>query len=156
VRIENIHPQGEIALSLLREAAVDVRPLYGSVAGPPWPSNLPLGPRDAYVAGFEGDNAVACGAIRESDGATCEVHRLYVRRTHRRRGFGRAILSHLHAEARRLHYERMRLETGDLQVAALRLYESYGFFRIEPFGDHALDPTSVCYELRLDEQGHAR
>jgi GNAT superfamily N-acetyltransferase len=127
MRIENINPQSDTALSLLREAAIDVRPLYGAVAGPPWPHNRPLGPRDVYIAGFEGDDAIACGALREIDRATCEVHRMYVLRTHRRRGVARAILSHLHEEARRLRYNRMRLETGDRQSAAISLYESYGF-----------------------------
>ena len=149
MRIASIEPQSDIALSLLREAAIDVRPLYGGVAGPPWPDNRPLGPRDVYVAGFERDEAIACGAIREIDGVTCEVHRMYVVRSHRRRGVARAILSHLHAEARRLRYNRMRLETGDRQTPAIQLYASYGFSRIEPFGEHVLDPTSICYELRL-------
>jgi GNAT superfamily N-acetyltransferase len=51
---------------------------------------------------------------------------MYVLRSHRRRGFGRALLSHLHAEAQRLRYNRMRLETGIRQAAAIGLYESYG------------------------------
>jgi GNAT superfamily N-acetyltransferase len=153
MRIANIDPQSDDALSLLREAAIDVRPLYGAVAGPPWPKNQPLGRRDVYVAGFEGAVAVACGAIREIDTATCEVHRMYVLRRYRRRGFGRAILSFLHAEAKRLGYNRMRLETGNRQAPAMRLYESYGFSRIEPFGEHISDPASVCYELPV--QGRA-
>ena len=151
MRIARIDPQSDIAVSLLREAAVDVRPLYGAVAGPPWPHNNPLGPRDVYVAGFDVDQAVACGAISEIDGVTCEVHRMYVLRSHRRRGFARAILSHLHAEATRLRFNRMRLETGNRQAAALCLYETYGFSRIEAFGRYILDPTSICYELRLDQ-----
>ena len=53
MRIADIDPQSDIALSLLREAAVDIRPLYGAVGGPPWPQNQPLGPRDVYIAGFE-------------------------------------------------------------------------------------------------------
>ena len=152
MRIASIDPQSDIASSLLREAATDVRALYGAVAGSPWPQNRPLGPRDVYAAGFEGDRAVACGAICEIDGVTCEVHRMYVLRSHRRRGFARAILSYLRAEARRLRYNRMRLETGNRQVPAIRLYESYGFSRIAPFGEHVLDPTSICYELCVDQE----
>jgi len=33
LRIANIDPQGEVALSLLGEAAADVRPLYSSASG---------------------------------------------------------------------------------------------------------------------------
>lgn len=149
MRITGIDPQSDAALSLLREAAKDVRPLYGEVPGPPWPRSLPLGPRDVYVAAFAGETAVGCGAIRELDARTCEVHRMYVAPSHRRQGVARAILAHLHAEAVRLGYESMRLETGDRQIPAIALYESYGFSRIAQFGNYVNDFTSVCYELRL-------
>jgi GNAT superfamily N-acetyltransferase len=151
MRIEDIDPQSDTALSMLREAAADVRPLYGEIPGPPWPKNTPLSARDAYVAAFVDDEAVACGALREIDSVTCEVQRMYTSRSHRRRGAARAILSHLHMEARRLGYKRLKVETGNRQMPAMKLYESYGFARIEPFGKYAQDPTSVCYELPVDE-----
>jgi len=130
MRIADIDPQSDTALALLREAALEVRPLYGEVPGPPWPTNAPLGPRDVYVAAFVGEAAIACGAIRELDSSTCEVHRMHVLQSHRRQGVARAILSHLHTEAKRLGYEGLRLETANRQTAAMRLYESYGFVRI--------------------------
>jgi GNAT superfamily N-acetyltransferase len=152
MRIADVDPRSDIALSLLRDAAKEVRPLYGETPGPPWPQNAPLGSRDAYIAAFDGEIAVACGAIRELDAVTCEVHRMYVLGTYRRQGLARAILSHLHVEARRLGYTRMRLETGNRQTPAISLYEHYGFSWIEPFGNYVHDPTSVCYELRIDDR----
>jgi len=149
MRIANIDPQSDIALSLLREAAAEIRPMYGADASSPWPRNPPLGSRDVYLVGFEGSDAVACGAIREIDRETCEVQRLYVLRSFRRRGFARQVLSHLHAEAKRLGYRRIRLETGCRQAPAIRLYEACGYSRIEPFGEYVSDPTSVCYEMGL-------
>src|SRR5262245_26140701 len=121
MRIVDIDPRSDVALSLLREAAIDVRPLYGQAPGPPWPQNPPLGPRDVYVAAFDRELAVACGAIRELDAVTCEVHRMYVLRSHRRQGLAWAILSHLHVAARHLGYERLRLETGNRQGPAISL-----------------------------------
>jgi GNAT superfamily N-acetyltransferase len=149
MRIAQIDPQSETALSLLRDAAQEVRPLYGEAPGPPWPRNRPLGPRDIYVAAFVQDTAVGCGAIRELDANACEAHRMYVLPGHRRQGVARAILAYLHAEATRLGYKSMRLETGNRQVSAIALYESYGFSRIAAFGSYVNDPTSVCYELDL-------
>jgi putative acetyltransferase len=149
LKIASIDSRSAVALSLLREAATEIRPMYGEPPGPPWPDNAPLGPRDCYVAAFIGEKAVGCGAVREIDAAISEVHRMYVLRAHRRQGVARAILSHLHAEAVRLGYIRLRLETGVLQVPAMRLYESYGFTRCEPFGQYASDPTSVWYELEV-------
>jgi hypothetical protein len=54
VRIDNIDPQGELAMSLLREAAAEVRPLYSSTAeGAATPGNTGLGPREVYVAAWK-------------------------------------------------------------------------------------------------------
>lgn len=153
VRIDNIDPQGELAMSLLREAAAEVRPLYSSTAeGAATPGNTGLGPREVYVAAMVNDMPVACGSIRELDSTTAEVRRMYVHRDYRRRQVGHAVLLHLMSEARRLGYQRLCLETGNKQRGAMALYERLGFRRVAPFGVYMRDPTSVCYELRLDER----
>jgi putative acetyltransferase len=151
LRILNVDPQGEVALALLREAAIDVRPLYlgESAASLPMPKNAPLGPRDIYLAAWLGEVPVGCGAIRELDPSTAEIQRMYVHRDHRRKQVGRTILRHLQSAAKRLGYTRLLLETGDRQAPAMALYEASGFRRVPPFGRHADDPTSVCYERYL-------
>lgn len=151
VRILGVDPQGEVALALLREAAVDVRPLYlgGSTASLPLPKNAPLGARDIYIVAWIEDVPAGCGAIRELDQSTAEIQRMYVHREYRRRQLGRTILLYLEKEAKRLGYTRLLLETGDRQTPAMALYEESGFRRVPPFGRHANDPTSICYERHL-------
>jgi putative acetyltransferase len=151
VRIVNVDPQGDTALSLLREAASDVRPLYSDDANAPAPANLSLGAREVYVAALLNELPVACGSIREIDRSIGEVRRMYVDRDQRRKGLGRTVLLHLISEAKRLGYDRLRLETGDKQLPAIAFYERFGFRRIPPFGEYVKDPTSVCYELYLNE-----
>jgi putative acetyltransferase len=152
LRIANVDPQGEVALSLLRAAAAEIRPLYasaGAEAAPPPPGNAPLGPRDIYVAAMLDDAAVGCGSLRELNSTSGELRRMYVRREFRGRHVADALLRHLVSEARRLGYQRLCLETGNRQAAAMALYEGFGFRRIAAFGEYASDPTSVCYELWL-------
>jgi GNAT superfamily N-acetyltransferase len=141
LRIIDVDPLGDVALSLLREAAVEVRALYADVLPPdrPWPVNARPGPRDVYVVAYRGQHPVASGALR----------RMFVLREHRRNRISHAVLTHLVAEARRLGYERIRLETGNKQVAAIALYEGFGFRRIAPFRPFDDDPTSVCFELAI-------
>jgi gluconokinase len=151
VRIQNVDPQGEVALALLREAAFEVRPLYcgDAAAALPLPRNAPLGPREIYIVAWLAAVPVGCGAIRELNQASAELRRMYVHREYRRRHIGRTMLLHLQNEARRLGYSRLLLETGDRQAPAMALYEAAGFSRVPPFGRYADDPTSVCYELDL-------
>lgn len=152
----HVDPQSETALSLLRQAAVEIRALYDDVLPPdrPWPVNDPLGPREVYIVAYRNDKPVGCGALREVDRITAEVRRMYVLPEHRGSGVGRAMLTCLEAEARRLGYQRLRLETGNRQYAAIALYEAFGFRRSPAFGRHSDDPTSVCFELPLPGFSH--
>lgn len=113
------------------------------------PTNSSPSQRGAYFIAFLGNKLVGCGALRPLDEITVEVRRMYVVRSARRAGVGRALLIHLEQTARDLGFKVMRLETGNRQHPAMALYESSGFARIPPFGDYVNDPTSVCYEKRL-------
>lgn len=154
--IRPVDPQGADALALLREAAVEARALYPELVQPdaPWPSNPPLPERGAYLVmyasdEFGGEHAVGMGALRPLDARTAELRRMFVLRSQRRAGVAQRLVQALEAEALRLGYSRIRLETGHRQQPAMRLYERCGFHRIPPFGAYAGDPTSVCYEKVL-------
>jgi putative acetyltransferase len=149
--IETADPQGTEAMSLLREAAFEARALYPELIAPnaPLPANPPLQERAAYFVAFLAGIPIGCGALRPLDEATAEVRRMYVLPSHRRAGIARALLAHLERTAAALHYTLIRLETGNRQLPAMALYESFGFRRIAPFGEYANDPTSVCYEKRV-------
>jgi GNAT superfamily N-acetyltransferase len=157
LRIRHVDPQGVDAMALLREASADARALYPEsfAASDPSPTNGPLPARGVYVVAYVDGQPLACGALRPVDASVAELRRMYVHRDHRRQGLASAVLAHLLGEARRLGYSRLVLETGHRQLPAMRLYESHGFRRTAPFGDHIDDPTSVCYARSIDEDSHA-
>jgi putative acetyltransferase len=105
-----------------------------------------------FVARFDGV-AVGCGGVALfADFA--EVKRMYVRMTARGRGVSQAVLARIEDEVRAAGLATLRLETGDRQVAAMRMYERAGFARCAAFGDYAAMPvaaivTSVFYEKRV-------
>jgi len=106
-----------------------------------------------FVASLDGA-PVGCGGVALLDGYA-EVKRMYVRERVRGRGVARAVLARLEAEARSCGARILRLETGDRQHAAIRLYERAGFARCPAFGPYAAMPpraiaTSIFYEKRLD------
>src|SRR5205823_2233971 len=90
-----------------------------------------------------------CGGVKVVGDEYGEIKRMYVRPPFRGRGLGRLLLVHFAAYARGRGLNVLRLETGIHQVEAIRLYERFGFERIEPFEPYREDPVSRCYEKRL-------
>ena len=110
------------------------------------------GPRAGFVVAWLNDAAVGCGAWRPlapAEAAVAEVKRMFVEPAVRGRGISRAILKKLETLARADGYSVVRLETGLRQPPALRLYETSGYRRIEPYGRYRDDPLSVCFEKTL-------
>jgi GNAT superfamily N-acetyltransferase len=94
--------------------------------------------------------AVACGALRPmNEEGVVELKRMYVRDSHRGRGFGRAILAALEEIAAHRGYRIIRLETGSNQPEAVALYAGAGYHRIPCYGFHAADALSRCFEKQL-------
>jgi ribosomal protein S18 acetylase RimI-like enzyme len=59
-----------------------------------------------------------------------ELRRMAVEKAHRRKGIGRELLATAEAFCRECDYRRVVLSTSELQVAAMRLYESSGYRRV--------------------------
>lgn len=89
------------------------------------------------------DEKLAGGvALRELEDGICEMKRLYIRDEFRGLGIGNFLIENLIAEARRIGYRTMRLDTYPPKMAkAARLYESHGFREIPPYYDNPYDGT---------------
>jgi putative acetyltransferase len=103
-----------------------------------------------FVASLDGAPA-GCGGVALLDGFA-EVKRMYVRPAARGQGVARAILDRIEAETRAANLPVLRLETGDKQTDALRLYRRYGFTDCPPFGDYAvLPPQTIATSIFLEK-----
>jgi putative acetyltransferase len=97
------------------------------------------------VSRVEG-RAVGCGGICRFDEKRAELKRMYVVPAERGLGLGRGLLVALEAEARRLGYTGIVLETGELQPESLGLYASAGYEPIPCYGVYAGREWSRCFE----------
>jgi putative acetyltransferase len=151
LHIREVNPQGNDALALLRQAAAEARDLYPELHDPnaPWPTNPPTPTLGTYLISYYSDQPVGMAAHRPIDAITTEVRRMFVVKRVRRIGIARALLERIEEHASSVGFARMVLETGNRQLPAMRLYEAYGFTRIEPFGQYKHDPTSVCYSKSI-------
>jgi putative acetyltransferase len=93
--------------------------------------------------------AVGGGGLARFDRLRGELKRMYVVPEARGRGLGRQLLVALEAEALRLGYRGLVLETGVQQTEALRLYTSSGYEPIPCYGPYASQPISRCFGKSL-------
>lgn len=112
--------------------------------------NRVAGDADAVVA-YDGDTAVGCGCLRDVDGSTAELKRMYVRPAWRGRGIARLVLAGIEELAREKGKKALILETGINQPEAIGLYGKAGYARIENYGEYAGLPENVCMRKELED-----
>ena len=131
----------------------EMRGLYEGEAdiGPTREAAMFVAPDGVFlVVRDEGRRAVGCGGVCRFDETRAELKRMYVVPDSRGLGLGRQLLVALEAEARRLGYVGIVLETGDRQPEALRLYASAGYERMPTcYGIYATRALSLCFEKTL-------
>jgi putative acetyltransferase len=108
-------------------------------------------PDISFWSVWDGPQLVGCGALKELDPRHAEVKSMRTPQALRRRGAGRAVLTHIIAVARTRGYRRLSLETGGTEPfkPAQALYASAGFTFCGPFGEYREDPNSVFMTLVL-------
>lgn len=108
-------------------------------------------PDISFWSAWDGTQLLGCVALRQLDARHGEIKSMRTAASQRRRGVGRALLSHVMAEARRRGMDRLSLETGaEPEFAPARaLYRSFGFAECPPFGAYGPDPNSVFMTCRL-------
>ncbi len=91
---------------------------------------------------------VALRPLGDGQDSTSEMKRLYVRPAFRRDRLGRQLAESILAEARRIGYRRMRLDTLGRMIEANALYRRLGFRPIPAYNDNPL-PDVLFYEIDL-------
>lgn len=100
---------------------------------------------------WEGEELLGCAALKQLSRIEGEIKSMRTPRSARRRGAGRALLTHVVGVARDRKYQALFLETGRHPDfgAAQSLYRSAGFEHCGPFGPYRENANSVFMSMRL-------
>lgn len=140
------HPD---AVALREARRLEIAETYGREDSEPVGSAA-TGPDVAvFFVAYQDFRPVGCGGLRFIADGVGEVKRMYVEPASRGAGVSTAILKALESWAVEHSVRTLRLETGDLLVAAQRFYEREGFAPIPPFGPYVGSALSQCYEKQL-------
>ena len=97
------------------------------------------------------DAAIGTVAVRRLGPVIAEIKRLYLVPEARRDGVGKLLLARAIEHARRLGYERLRLDSHRATMAAaIALYRRFGFVEIAPYGPD-LDGAIAFFEKILGQ-----
>lgn len=125
------------ATDLVAAMIAELHELYGdrifTLASPTATPEELSPPHGAYVALFEDGRPVAGGGVKRIGDRLGELKRMFVVPDARGRGVSRELLAALEDEARRLGFQRLRLDTGPHNSAALVLYPSAGYAEIADY-----------------------
>jgi putative acetyltransferase len=108
-----------------------------------------LGEDVHFIVARRDGNALGCMALLRTGPDKGELRRCFVTEAARGQGAGLAMLLAAEAAARAQQMRVIQLETGNHNIAALRLYRGNGYRERGPFGDYPDDGVSVFMEKKL-------
>lgn len=104
-----------------------------------------------FVARNQANEAKGCGAIVINENGTGEIKRMFIQEAARGKGLGKLLLEKLENVAKDNQVKLIQLETGPLQIAAIKMYEQFGYVYRGPFGDYFQNEMSIFMEKQLNE-----
>jgi len=102
------------------------------------------------IIAYDEEMPIACGAIKEYEGDTAEIKRMFVTPNGRRKGIATKILIELQQWAKELSYTKCILETGVNQPEAIELYHKNGYQIIDNYGQYENAENSICFQKILN------
>lgn len=112
-------PSGFDATEALRSDAVAFRP-----------------PNGVMVVVRSDLDTIGCGAVQRIDERVGEIKRMWIHPDRRGLGLGRRLIEHLESVARTMGHASVVLDTNEVLVEAITMYERSGYRSIERYNDN--------------------
>ena len=108
-------------------------------------------PNVCFVGGFIDEQLAGIGGVKtmDNEGVYGEIKRVFVDPQYRGQNLAMQLMQYLEQYLITQGITIARLETGDKQIAAIRLYEKLGYRLCKPYGAYQEDPLSVFMQKQL-------
>jgi putative acetyltransferase len=103
------------------------------------------------VVAYDDGQPVGCGAFKRYDDIAVEIKRMYVAPDQRGKKIGVQILNELESWAAELGFGATILETGQRQIAAIKLYQNSGYEIIPNYDQYAGVENSICMKKNISD-----
>jgi putative acetyltransferase len=104
---------------------------------------------NTVVIALDYEQPVGCGCFKPYSENMVEIKRMFVHKEYRGKGISKLVLKALENWAVEHGFVSAVLETGIGQHEAIGLYTSYGYNKIENYGQYAGNMNSVCMMKKL-------
>jgi putative acetyltransferase len=105
-------------------------------------------PTGCIILAKENNQVFGCIALKPIAEGVCEMKRLYVRPEARGKALGKQLVEELIDFAKKAGYKKMKLDTITSLKDAIKLYQSKGFVKTEPYVYNPLSDVQY-FELTL-------
>lgn len=105
-------------------------------------------PKGTIILCKTANDHIASIAVRPQENEVAELKRMYVKPAYHHNGIGQMLLIKSLEFAKQAGYKKIRLDTLDTMIPAMKIYEKNGFYRI-PAYYHNPEPTAVYFEKFL-------
>lgn len=93
--------------------------------------------------------AIGCFGIRKFNGNVCELKRMFLEQAYRGKGLGGQMMEKAILEAKKLGYEKIRLDSLRSMKPAIALYKGFGFKEVEAYRFNPME-DAVYFEKDLN------
>ncbi|UOQ53628.1 GNAT family N-acetyltransferase [Hymenobacter cellulosivorans] len=143
LQLEVSSPQAAEAQPLLDALSEHLGTRFGSDGRASFTEWKAADPRYIFLLARLDGEAVGCGAVRPLATEVGEVKRMFAK--YSRQGIGEAVLQQLEAEAHKVGFTELWLETRVANTEACRFYLKNGYQRRANYGQYIGRDNSACF-----------
>ena len=105
-------------------------------------------PNGGLILAINENKIIGVAGIRKFKNKDCELKRMFVKEEYRGSGIGRKILEYAIELAKKLKYDKLKLDTHESMKSAIKMYKGYGFKEIPQYRFNPVEEVRF-FELKL-------